>query len=331
MTVRDWTAQLEQKWHYKSAGWRKLAYWGTRYAPRFWVKYSPGWFGIAFAIALKHQREQVRLNLRRLLGKRSLIAEQRDIAKTFIAYAHCLAESLGAERECAKSARCEVLNEDALTRLLEEPGGFIIVTAHTGGWDIAAQVLMARSGRPVLLVMDREPDAAARAFQDQLRRKQGVQVAHVGADALEGLALLRHLRQGGVVAAQLDRVPRSGRCLEVTLAGQPFSLPQGPFLLASLAQVPVLPLFVARRGYYDYEVRVGNSIRLSRRPEPSEVDSAARDVARLLEAFLLQHPEQWFNFAVPLASDSSVSAPSVSAPSADTASNTPSPPDQRSS
>ncbi|MGC4065986.1 MAG: hypothetical protein QM784_15320 [Polyangiaceae bacterium] len=64
-----------------------------------------------------------------------------------------------------------------------------------------------------------------------------------------------------------------------------------------MAQVPLLPIFVARLGYYDYEVRVGNPIRLPRRPAPSEVDSAARDVARLLEAFLFEHPEQWFNFA----------------------------------
>jgi KDO2-lipid IV(A) lauroyltransferase len=296
MALKDWTEQLGQKWHYKGAGWRKLAYWGASRAPQAVVKYSPDWFGLVFSWVLVREREQIRRNLRRLFGKRSVIEEERDIAKTFMAYAHCLAESLGAERPCAKAARCTVHNEAALSLLLEQPTGFIIVTAHTGGWDIAAQVLMATSGRQVTLVMDREPDPLARALQDELRNKKGVQVAHVGADALEGLALLKHLRQGGVVAVQLDRIPRSGRTLTVSLAGEPFELPEGPFLLASLAQVPVLPLFVSRRGFYDYEVRVGNAIRLPRRPEPVEVDSAARDVASLMEAFLLDHPEQWFNF-----------------------------------
>jgi KDO2-lipid IV(A) lauroyltransferase len=308
MNVRDWSSQLKRNWHYKGAGWRKLAYLGTRYLPDALVKYSPGWFGITFALALKHERRAVLENLRRLHGKRSILLEQLDVAKTFIAYAHCLAESLGAER--ARSPRCVVLNEDALSRVLEGQSGFIIVTAHTGGWDIAAQVLMATSGRQVLMVMDREPDATARALQDQVRGRQGVRVAHVGADALEGLALLRHLRQGDVVAAQIDRAPRSGRCLSIQLAGAPYQIPEGPFLLASLAQVPLLPIFVSRRGYYDYEVRVGNAIRLPRRPTVSEVDSAARDVARLLEAFLLDHPEQWFNFAPSSASDGD-SAPSA--------------------
>jgi KDO2-lipid IV(A) lauroyltransferase len=298
MPLKDWTESFEQKWHYKGVALRKLAYWGARYAPRAFVEHSPGWFGIAFALVLKNERAKIRSNLRLLFGKRSFVAEERDILRTFSTYAHCLTEALGAERPCAKEAKCVVHNEVALSRLLEEKTGFIITTAHTGGWDIAAQVLMATSGRLVTMVMDREPDPAARAFQDELRSKAGVQVAHVGQDALEGLTLLKHLRQGGVVAVQLDRLPPSGRTVSVNLAGQPFKLPEGPFVLASLAQVPIIPIFVSRRGYYDYEVRVGNAIRLSRRPESTEVDSAARDVAALLEAFLLDHPEQWFNFSV---------------------------------
>jgi len=306
---------LGMKWHYKGVALRRLAYWGVRNSPDFWVQYSPGWFGVAFAFALRKEREQVRRNLRHLLGKRSFWQEQWDIGRTFVSYAHCIAESLGAERERAKSAHCVVHNEAALTRLLGEATGFIVVTAHTGGWDIAAQVLMATSGRQVLLVMDREPDEAARNLQDELRSRGGVRVAHVGADALEGLSLLKHLKQGGVVAVQLDRLAASGRSLPVTLAGKPFSLPEGPFLLASLAQVPLLPLFVARRGYYQYEVRVGNAIRLPRRPEHAEVDGAARDVATLLESFLLEYPEQWFNFApepgspMPANADSDQSTP----------------------
>lgn len=303
MSLKDWTATFEQKWHYKGAALRKLAYLGARYAPRVFVEYSPGWFGIGFSLLLKDERAKVRSNLRRLFGVRSYFAEQRDILRTFASYAHCLTESLGAERPCAKAARCVVHNESALSLLLEQPSGFIIVTAHTGGWDIAAQVLMATSGRSVTLVMDREPDADARALQDEIRGKGGVQVAHVGQDALEGLTLLKHLRQGGVVAVQLDRAPRSGRTISVLLGGKPFKIPEGPFVLASLAQVPVLPLFVSRRGYYDYEVRIGNAIRLPRRPEPTDVDSAARDVASLMEAFLMDHPEQWFNFKGDLTED----------------------------
>jgi KDO2-lipid IV(A) lauroyltransferase len=297
MSKTDWTKKLGQSWHYKGVAWRKLAYLGSRHAPDLWVKHSPGWFGVAFSVALSREREQIRRNLRLLFGERPWLDEQRDIAKTFVAYAHCLAESLGRDRPVAKAAKCVVHNEAVLSRLLADPKGFIIVTAHIGAWDVAAQVLMEKSGRDVLLVMDREPDEAARALQDDVRSRHGVKVAHVGADAFEGLALLKHLREGGVLAVQMDRPASSGRHVTVQFAGQPFQLPLGPFLLASLSQVPLVPLFVARRGYYEYDVRVGDAIRLPRRPSSAELDGAARDVSSLMEAVLREFPEQWFNFA----------------------------------
>jgi phosphatidylinositol dimannoside acyltransferase len=155
---------------------------------------------------------------------------------------------------------------------------------------------MAQSGRQVVLVMDREPDERARALQDSLRGKRGIEIAHVGADALEGLALLRQLKQGGVVAVQLDRMLGHSRGVEVQLGLLPFRVPLGPFVLASLAQVPLLPLFVARRGYYEYLVRVHDAIWLPRRLSSGDALAAAQRVAGQLEAFLLDNPEQWFNF-----------------------------------
>ncbi|HEY5959964.1 MAG TPA: hypothetical protein VIV60_25590, partial [Polyangiaceae bacterium] len=249
---------------HKSIGWRRLAYLGSRFGPRPLVKYSPGWFAMAFALALPREREAVRRNFQRLLGPRSAHQERLDVMRTFTVYAHCLAESLGAERRDARAGHCHVTNEHLLDDVLQSRGGFIIGTAHTGAWDIAAQSLIRKTGRHVVLVMDREPDVDARALQDQLRHERGIQIAHVGADAFEGLVLLRHLRQGGIVAVQLDRLAAGSRSVTVQLGCAPFKMPLGPFVLASLAQVPLLPLFVARRGYYEYSIQVHPPVRLAR-------------------------------------------------------------------
>ena len=60
-------------------------------------------------------------------------------------------------------------------------------------------------GARVVLVMAAEPDAEARALHDEVRRRAGITVLSVGATPLDALPLLRHLRQGGVAAFQLDR------------------------------------------------------------------------------------------------------------------------------
>jgi phosphatidylinositol dimannoside acyltransferase len=301
VTSKSWADLVTKHWHPKGIGWRRLAYLGSRYGPTPWLKHSPGWFGVPFALALRQEREAVRQNLRRLFGPRPALVEERDILRTFVAYAHCLAESLGCERDDAKVPSCLVQRQQVLDALLRSGTGFIVGTAHTGGWDIAAQCLMAQSGRQVVLVMDREPDDRARALQDSLRGKRGLEIVHVGADALEGLALLRQLKQGGVVAVQLDRMLGHSRGVEVQLGRQPFRVPLGPFVLASLAQVPLVPLFVARRGYYQYLVRVHEAICLPRRLSSGDAEEAAQRVAGQLEAFLLDYPEQWFNFDLPAA------------------------------
>lgn len=287
-------------WQVKGIAWRRLAYWGARFGPTAFLKYSPSFIGAAFALALQEERESVRRNSQRLFGPRPAHVEELAILRTFMAYAHCLGESLGCERRDARAARCSVQRQGVLDELLSDPKGFIIGTAHTGGWDIAAQCLMVQSGRKVVLVMDREPDPSARQLQDALRGRCGIEIAHVGTDALEGLALLRHLKQGGVVAVQLDRLPANSRAVEVRLGRGQFRMPQGPFVLASLAQVPLLPLFVARRGYYDYLVRVHDAIQLPRRMPAEELERVAQRVAGQLEAFLVEHPEQWFNFDAPM-------------------------------
>jgi len=288
--------EASRTWALNGVTWRQLAYWGARFGPNPWLQYSPSWFGFAFGLALQRERKAVRQNLRRLFGARPVWVEERDILRTFVAYAHCLAESLGSARKEGREAQCELSHEGELKALLNGQQGFIIGTAHTGAWDVAAQCLMEQSGRKVILVMDREPDARARALHDALRGKRGIEVAHVGADALEGLSLLRHLKQGGVVAVQLDRFPERSRSVQVRLGRGPFQIPLGPFVLASLAQVPLLPLFVARRGYYRYAVSIETAIRLPRRLSPGEAEAAAQRAAHQLEAFLLDNPEQWFNF-----------------------------------
>lgn len=309
--ARRWSGLLD----YRAAEWRRLAYLGSRFGPAFFVRHSPTWIGIGFGLAARRQRETVRANLRRLKGVRPWQVEEYDIQRTFVAYAHCLAESLGAERPEAVAARCLVRHKDTLDALIQGKAGFIIATAHTGGWDVAAQSLLAHSGRRVVLVMEREVDGKAMALHDSIRCHRGIEVVHVGDSALSGLTLLQELKRGAIVAVQLDRLLAGSRTVEVPLGRASFPFPRGPFVLASLAQVPLLPLFVARRGFYEYVVQVGEPARLPRRLEEMQLSTHATEVARQLETFLLDYPEQWFNFT-PATSTSNAAEATLPLPSA---------------
>ncbi|HEX7668923.1 MAG TPA: hypothetical protein VF395_05045, partial [Polyangiaceae bacterium] len=81
----------------RGAGLRKLAYVGARYGPTALVKYSPALFGVLFACLLPDLRNRVRGNVQRVRGSRSRLADEVDVFRTFVSYAHCFAESLAGE------------------------------------------------------------------------------------------------------------------------------------------------------------------------------------------------------------------------------------------
>ncbi len=275
---------------------RRLAIAGARHGPRAWVRYSPPVFGALFAALLPAQRQAIRRNLRRVLGERAPLIEQVDVMRTFAAYASCLAEALAAGRPEAEHARRRVIGADNLERALAERRGLVIVTAHVGAWDAASRLLALDKDVRVMVVMTREPQAAARRIHDHVRERAGVAVAHVGASPTDALRLLHHVRSGGVVAVQLDRVPPGQRAVEVELFGKRGAVPEGPFRLAALAGAPLLPLFNRRLGFFDYELVVGEPFEIVRRASADELAAAAQRAASEMERFIRSAPTQWFDF-----------------------------------
>lgn len=280
----------------KNAGLRTWAYAGARYGPRPWIQYSPAFFGALFACLLPRERRAVRRNLRRLLGERRYAVEQLDVLRTFVAYAHCLAESLAMDRSEASSP-AEVHGAEHLEEALRQGRGAILVTAHTGAWDIAARELAQRGGMDVTIVMEKEPDARARGLHDSVRARARVSIVHAGGDPLDALPLLRRLRSGGIVAIQLDRAGGPSETLEPLLGGLPFSVPEGPFRLAALTGAPVLPVLARRVGFFRYEIHVRAPIFLGPRPDRPELTRAANAAMAEVEAFLRENATQWFHFS----------------------------------
>jgi phosphatidylinositol dimannoside acyltransferase len=287
---------LEVPRRHESALLRRLALAGVRHGPSWLVRYSPPFIGMVFALALPIERRRVRDALRQVHGLRAPHIEGRDVLRTFRDYAACLAEGLGGERLEAVRARVEVRGQSHLTNALAAGRGAVLVTAHVGPWDAAARILKTSLGARVVLVMSAEPDPKARALHDEVRRRAGVDVLLVGETPLDALPLLRHLRQGGVAAFQLDRSSPSARSLRARLFGRPFVVPEGPFRVAALARVPVLPLFASRAGYFSYSIELGEPLECPASATEAELEPVAQRCVERMERFISAHPTQWFHF-----------------------------------
>jgi lauroyl/myristoyl acyltransferase len=113
-----------------------------------------------------------------------------------------------------------------------------------------------------------------------------------------GLDLLRALRDGEIVAVQGDR-PVGKANLDVSLFGEPASLPTGPVQLAMATGAPILPVFTAQRGASRHELILRPPLRCRRvRGEGADaaLAGAMAGIAEALEYVIRRNPEQWFNF-----------------------------------
>jgi lauroyl/myristoyl acyltransferase len=281
---------------YDAGFWRGLARWGATRLPRWWLEHSPGPIGAGIGLAQERIRGLVRDNLRLVHGERSPVVEALDAYATLSSYAHCLAEGLAAADDDPPVFRYAVEGREHLLRARESRQGAILVTCHAGSWDVAGGVMNLR-GFDLAIAMAPERDEAARRISDAARARVGVKVFHVGDDPLSALPLAQHVRGGGAVALQIDRVPPGMRTRTTTFFGRAWNVPLGPFQLAQVTGAPILPVFTARLGFLHHLVRSEAPIVVPRRGSPAEQDQAIATAMTSVERFVRRFPTQWFHFA----------------------------------
>jgi KDO2-lipid IV(A) lauroyltransferase len=242
-------------------------------------------------------RRAVRANLRRIRGPASPARDAREVLETFSTYASCLAEVLsndapGGPRLAHATVRGELHMQDA--RSLGK--GVVLATAHTAGWESAGPLLVRHHGLDVMLVMQAEPDERAMRIHDHAREASGLEIAHVGESPFASLPLLKHLKKGGAVALQIDRVAPGMRTRRVRFLDEDDGIPEGALKLAQLTGAPILPVFCARVAHRRYLIAAYEPRVVPRRATEKDLDDVAQHLATCLTSFLREHPTQWFQF-----------------------------------
>lgn len=278
------------------AFWRRAALLGATRLPGWFVRWSPPLIGTAIAIASPGARATIRRRLARARGSTNWIQGGCDVVCTFANFASCLTESLSIGSKNRVVPQAIVHRNARAEALLSTSAGIIFATAHTAGWESLGGLLAHEHHRRVMVVVQRERDPGARALQDAIRAQTGVQIVHVGGDPLASLPLMQHLRNGGVVALQIDRVPPHMTGRPVRLFGTPGVIPEGPLRLAQLTGAPIVPVFSSRTGHRRYTVHVCEPVHVARRAGPHALDAAAQELADALGSFVSAHPTQWFAF-----------------------------------
>jgi KDO2-lipid IV(A) lauroyltransferase len=175
--------------------------------------------------------------------------------------------------------------------------GVIMAAMHYGNPEYAAQAMIARGYSFFALTEPIEPQPLSDLYNG-LRASQGNTFMPVSRQGLK--AMIRHLRDGGVVCIMADRdIQHGGE--EVTFCGGRARIPSGAVDMARHTGAALIPSVALRHGWDRFTLYTEPPLPLvrTRRPEADRRLNTERLIQRF-EPLLRRHPAQWFVLEEPI-------------------------------
>jgi KDO2-lipid IV(A) lauroyltransferase len=277
--------------------WRKLARLGSVYGPEWWKRASPPVIALILFLVVGRNRRGTIENQARVRPGAPRWHVVFSAFQTFACFARSMTETMEYYGSRPRPFRIDEPSPNFVAQALERGRGVILATAHVGNWDVSGRALHA-TGRPVHLVMGREPNETTQEYSRRAREQAGMNVIFSDSSVFSAFNMIRALRKNEILAIQIDRgsgEPNSSvRRVELFGAEAPFQ--EGPFQLARLSGAPVVPVVTLRRGRRHYEIVLGEP-RWVARDAAGDAERALAETVGFFERTIREHPEQWFQFA----------------------------------
>lgn len=193
--------------------------------------------------------------------------------------------------------RTENPDNDLLKELSAGPEGLVMLASHIGNAEMSGYMLSSEQKRMNAITFPGEK-ASIRTWRDKMFGAHNVRLISADPEMNWLFTLNAALADGEIVSIHGDRTFGSPKTLEVNLLGAPAQIPQGPFSIAAMRDLPVLAIFSLKTGFKSYRVML-------RRLDTPELREMGRDqklqeladrYAHAVEDVLRKWPLQWYNF-----------------------------------
>jgi predicted LPLAT superfamily acyltransferase len=192
---------------------------------------------------------------------------------------------------------------------LAEGRGVLLLTAHVGNWE-AAGALLSRLDVPINVAGFDNESTAVRSLLNQASKAKFRLLPLTGSPT-DVIPLVAAMRRGEVVAMLGDRAYASPSA-EVPFFGGTASFPIGAYVMAAMANAPLVHVFSLSEPRRHYHFFAFPPQRPKMPPRDQRADYLRDCAARFsldLESVLKRDPLQWYNF-FPFWNPDSISAPS---------------------
>jgi lauroyl/myristoyl acyltransferase len=282
----------------KSVFWRHYLDWAVVNLPFYFYPVPLIFFTIFFFFFAAPARRAVVANLAVVLPGSSPAMNYLRAFRSLYNFAWTIAEAAIA-RLLKVDFSYEIVGAEWLDGLGATQGA-IVLTAHMGSYDFGAALFAEKFQREIRLVRAPEPDRQSAEHLTASIEKAGagaVKVDYNTAGAFLSFDLLKALREGEIVSIQGDRAEGQVGQVTAQLFDRNAALPNGPFVLGLVAQVPIYPLFIARTGCRSYAIIVREPIRLEATGHrDQEIARGVHQWCAVLQEIIAVHWDQWFAF-----------------------------------
>ncbi|MEN9361011.1 MAG: hypothetical protein RL095_2546 [Verrucomicrobiota bacterium] len=184
----------------------------------------------------------------------------------------------------------ELIGLEHLEKAVAAGKGVIVVSAHTGNWEMCLSAIASRGHKTSVIVKRMRNIDDAKLYQ-RIRGQYGVN-SMIKEES--GSQIIRLFRDGHAVAFVIDQRSSRKEGVFATLFGKPASTYASPAILAYRLKIPVLALFAHRRPDGTHAVIIQPELELPRHlPQDQFVPLATQMMQDCFERHLRQFPDQW--------------------------------------
>lgn len=175
--------------------------------------------------------------------------------------------------------------------LLKEGNGLLMLTAHTGNWQVMMRNLPELGVKINIVMLPEENPAVKEYLQIDEGEKYEINIIDPSKGADAAIEIMQELAKGNIVSIMGDRILKESKTQQVDFFDSSIELPEGPYLIASSAKAPIVFLLTRRNGPCNYTLEV-NEIEREKGKEKN-TSLLARKYTKILEKFLKKNPYEW--------------------------------------
>jgi len=184
-------------------------------------------------------------------------------------------------------------DNDLIIRILKEGNGLLMLSSHTGNWQIMMRKLPDfKVKRNVVMQLNGFEDV-----NEFLKIEGGGEFGINIIDADNGmdasLKILSELADGNIVSIMADRGISSAKNISVNFFNETLLLPKGPFLIAAVSCSPIVQLIPFRNADCSYKLETYRIDVPNCKNSNEKINKIAEMYIANIESFLLQHPYEW--------------------------------------